>query len=102
MTEEATASSYKAGFLGRVKAAREARFGTQTDLCEVLGLKQAIYSKYEVRSLMPHQLIPRFCKACGVTVDWLITAQGPGPRWEPVYPHKATRQKRPQKVRRAA
>lgn len=85
MDEKISASEYKAGFLGRVKAARESRFEAAIDLCIAMDLKQPTYSKYEVRSLMPHSLIPRFCAACGVTADWLFTAKGAGPLWKPVY-----------------
>ena len=96
-----TASAYKAGFLGRVKAARETRFRTQEDLCEVLGMPQPKYSKYETRSLMPHQLIQRFCMACGVSMEWLIAAKGAGPAWKPREDEPRARQKQP-KRRRAA
>lgn len=96
-----TASAYRAGFLGRVRAARELRFGTQEELCEVLGLAQPTYHKYETRSLMPHMLIPRFCLACGVSTDWLIAARGPGPAWKSREEETKPRQKRP-KRRKAA
>lgn len=92
-------SEYKAAFLGRVRAARKSRFKAQEDLCEVLGLAQPKYGKYEVRSLMPHSLVPRFCLACGVSTDWLFGLKGAaGPAWEPVYavpkPRKAPRRAR--------
>lgn len=101
MEQEPTATAYKAGFLGRVKAAREARFKAQEDLCVVLGIKQSLYSKYEVRSLMPHRLIPRFCMACTVTTEWLFTSKGAGPTWKPVYPSPQPR-KKPRSRSRAA
>lgn len=101
MDEQLTATAYKADFLGRVKAAREARYDTQEAVGEVLGIKQSIYSKYEVRSFMPHRLVPRFCKACGVTTDWLFSGRGAGPAWKPVFPAPKTR-KKGQKQKRAA
>jgi hypothetical protein len=96
-----SASAYKAGFLGRVKAARELRYSTQEEIAEVLGMPQPKYSKYETRSLMPHQLLPRFCKACGVTMEWLIAGKGAGPAWKPREEEPKPRQKSV-KRRRAA
>src|SRR5262249_16454644 len=33
-----------------------------------LGITQATYSKYEFRSYMPHDLLRRFCLACGISL----------------------------------
>lgn len=85
------ASAYKADFIGRIRAARDSRFAAQEDLCEVLDIKQSLYGKYETRSLMPHNLIPRFCKACGVTTEWLFTGKSAGPAWMPFHPAPAKR-----------
>jgi len=100
--ENNTASAYKAGFLGRVKSARELRFETQEAAAVALGMPQSKYSKYEKRSLLPHLMILQFCKVCGVSVQWLIADEGAGPKWEPVYPSFKTRKKRQKKFKRAA
>jgi hypothetical protein len=103
MARGPTESGYKADFLGRVRAAREARYKTQSDLCAVLDIKQPKYGKYEVRSLMPHSLVPRFCLACGVTTDWLFGVKGAvGPAWQPVYPEPKLRKRKPKKGARVA
>lgn len=102
MTDDKPASVYKAEFIGRVRAAREARFSSQEELCEVLGLKQPTYNKYETRSFMPHQLIPRFCKACSVRLEWIYEAKGPGPSWKPYQPSKTARKGERKRRRLAA
>jgi hypothetical protein len=75
----------RAGFIGRVKAAREARF-RQKDICILLGIDPGTYKQYESRSMLPHRFLPKFCTACGVTVEWLLTGEGVGPKWTPIYP----------------
>lgn len=97
-------SKFLADFLGRTKAAREAKFDSGREMAEALGWgddAQATYSKYESRTPLPHYLISQFCKILGVRVDWLVTGEGPGPAWQPVLPEKKER-KKPAKSRRAA
>lgn len=76
----------RAAFIGRVRAAREARFPTQKPMLIILGIEQDLYKQYETRTVLPHKYIPKFCAACGVTVDWLLTGQGDGPNSVPIYP----------------
>lgn len=66
-----TKTEHRQLFIARVIEARRRRFETQQDLCDVLDIPQPKYSKYETRSYMPHDLIPRFIKATGVTYEWL-------------------------------
>lgn len=99
MDKGETASSYKAGYIGRTRAARAIRFKTQQELCLVLGIEQPTYSKYETRTFLPKWLTERFCAACGVSDIWLASGKGPGVPWEPYYPPKKPRRKR---MRRAA
>lgn len=101
MSDPITTADYKAGFLGRVKAAREQKFANQTEIAVAMGMTQAVWSKYESRSFLPYWLVDRFCLVCGVSPVWLITARGAGPKWEPVYPSGKTR-KRARKPRKAA
>lgn len=98
MAEGIPSSEFQANFIGRVKAAREARYGSQEEICEVLAMKQPTYGKYESRSLMPHSLIPRFLLACGVSYEWLFSGRGIGPAWQPVWPQ----QKKPRKPRKTS
>lgn len=68
-------TEHKETFLARVKAARERRGHTQEEMAEVLGMKQTKYHKYESRSYLPHDLVPRFCLACGISIHWLYTGR---------------------------
>lgn len=72
--DDPAASAYRAAFAARVKSAREDRGFTQAGIAELLGVDQGTYKQYEVRSYLPHHLIPRFCLACGVSLDWLFNA----------------------------
>lgn len=92
---------YHKEFIGRVRAARETRYPNQTAIACVLDIPQGKYKQYEVRSLMPLELIPRFAKACGVTVGWLVDGEGPGPKWEP-YVHKPKKRNKLAKRRKVA
>jgi hypothetical protein len=97
-------SEFLAGFLGRTVAARKIKFNSQAEICIALGWTeedQATYGKYETRTPLPHNLISQFCAICGVSVDWLITARGKGPVWQPVFASGKTR-KKPKKIVRAA
>lgn len=76
----------RAAFIGRVRAAREARFPTQKPICIILGIDQGTYKQYESRTVLPHRFIPKFCAACGVTLDWLLTGEGSGPNAVPIFP----------------
>lgn len=81
-----SSTDYLAGFLGRVRAARELRFQNTTEAGQALGMKQDTYKQYETRTPLPHALMQRFCLVTGVTLHWLITGEGPGPRYEPYRP----------------
>jgi ribosome-binding protein aMBF1 (putative translation factor) len=65
-------------FCARVKLARERRDLSQKDVATVLDIAQGLYKHYEIRSPMPHHLIPKFCLLCGVSIDWLYTGRNPG------------------------
>jgi len=56
-------------FLARIKAAREAKGLSQTEMAAILGVPQGTYHKYECRTLMPHKLLAKFCFHVGVTVN---------------------------------
>lgn len=72
MDQDHAASAYKQAFISRVKSAREARGLTQTGIATLLGIGQDTYKQYEVRSYLPHYLVPKFCLACGVDASWLF------------------------------
>lgn len=78
----------KAAFISRVRAAREARFPTQKPMLTILGIDQGTYKQYETRTPLPHRFIPKFCAACGVSMEWLLTGEGPGPMAVPLPPKR--------------
>lgn len=66
------------GFLGRVRAAREATGMTQAEMALVLGIKRSAYEKYETRTPLPHHLIKRFAAVTGADVGELFERGDPG------------------------
>jgi DNA-binding XRE family transcriptional regulator len=74
MGDDPAASEFKRLFIARTALARERADYTQESMAEALGVKQTKYHKYEVRSLMPHYLILRFCALCRITPEWLYAA----------------------------
>lgn len=77
-------SQFKAMFLARTALAREKAGFTQESMAEALGIEQSKYSKYEVRTELPHHLVNTFCALCEITQAWLFTAvvevRAPKPR----------------------
>ncbi len=89
-------SQFQADFLGRTVAARKLRYASGREMAAALGWgedQQPTYSKYESRTPLPHYLISQFCRITGVRVEWLVTGEGPGPAWQPVYPAAKPRRK---------
>lgn len=77
MAKDTAASRYRADFIARTKAAREAKDGlTQAKMAKVLGMEQGTYKQYETRSLLPHMHIETFCLMTDVPVAWLVTGEG--------------------------
>lgn len=73
--EELTEKRWRADFKRRLREARGPR--SQQDMADLLGLTRDAYSKYEGsrETDFPTRLIPKFCKICGVKVEWLITGE---------------------------
>lgn len=74
----------KDAFIARVRAARVARFDKQKPMITILGLDQGTYKQYETRTPLPWRLIPKFCAATGVDIEWLLTGEGKGPNVIPI------------------
>lgn len=87
----------KLAFIRRVRQAREAAFDTQKPMLTILGLEQGTYKQYEIRTPLPHRFIPKFCAACRVSIEWLLTGEGQGPaepiRFVPPRTHRRGRSK---------
>lgn len=79
MAERMTESEEEAAFIGRVRAARMARFPKQRPLYELLRIDQGTWKQYEKRTPLPRRYIPDFCRATGVSMEWLLTGEGEGP-----------------------
>lgn len=95
----------KAHFIGRTVAARRARYATQKEICALLEVDQGTYKQYETRTPLPHRLIPKFCIATGVSMEWLLSGEGKGPRREEYIkfvPKLKVRSSRPKARTRAA
>lgn len=72
-----SASEFKSQFIARTAFARDATGMSQEKMAEALGLTQGVYSKYESRTPLPHNLVLQFCALCNVTPAWLYTAVVP-------------------------
>lgn len=67
-------------FALRVKLAREEAGYTQEELAMLLNITQPTYSKYEGTrrgdsegsTLMPHDMLLKFCLICHVSIEWLL------------------------------
>lgn len=74
MSRNPSDSEFKRLFLARTRAARLKSKLTQEQMADALGVEQSKYSKYEVRTVLPHHLIIPFCSLCEVSLPWLFTA----------------------------
>lgn len=80
-----TPTQYRYDFAERLVLARKAAGYTQEQIAMLLDIRQDAYSKYEggrgedPPSILPTYLIPRFCVACHITADWLVSGEGRPP-----------------------
>jgi hypothetical protein len=98
MAERLSETEEKLAFIRRVRLARVARFDKQGPILTLLDLPQGKYKQYESRTPLPWRFIPKFCAATGVSMEWLLTGEGEGPKLEN-FPKET--QKRPQRRMRA-
>lgn len=55
----------------------------QTELCKLTGIKTNTYSQWRHGTRMPaRDLAQKFCKATGITMDWLYTGETRGMPYE--------------------
>lgn len=69
-------------FIRRVIKAREASGMTQQEVADGMGVPQDHYKHWELKRVMPHYLIPRFCIVARVEDGWLISGRGQMKRLE--------------------
>lgn len=65
-------SDFNSDFCARTKKARKDAGYTQESIATLFEMDRDKYKQYEVRSPLPHYLIPRFCIATKVSPDWLF------------------------------
>jgi hypothetical protein len=102
MPDRMTETEEKAAFIGRTRAARMARFEKQKPMLTILGLDQGTYKQYETRTPLPWRLIPKFCAATGVDIEWLLTGEGKGPNSIPMSQHPPRQHKQARNKKNAA
>ena len=65
-------TAFKRAFTAQIKAAREAKGLKQDQMGRLIGLSQGSYKQYEGRTLMPHELLPKFCHEAGIDIAQLF------------------------------
>jgi transcriptional regulator with XRE-family HTH domain len=93
--EDKAESEWRDGFQSRLIAAQGHR--TNAVMAELLGISETRYSKYRGarKSMLPIRLLPKFCKICGITLEYLIEG-GKEPAEKPV-PKRVKRPEAPRK-----
>lgn len=91
-------TAFRRDFIARTRWARIGRSFTQAQAADLLGLAQDKYKQYESRTLLPHELVARFCLLCGIDESWLFTAKGRAP----AIPEPPRQEPRKRPVRRRA
>lgn len=103
MADRMSETEEKAAFIRRTKQAREAQFDSQGPICVILDIPQDQYKHYEKRTPLPYRFIKKFCAACKIDVEWLLSGdqskQGPVER---VYPSLVPKKKRGRKPKQQA
>lgn len=98
MADRMSETEEKAAFIRRTKQAREAQFEGQGPICIILDIPQDQYKHYEKRTPLPYRFIKKFCAACKIDVEWLLSGdqskQGPV---EKTYPSLVPKKKRGRK-----
>ncbi len=72
LVDKEAASEFAAKFVRRTADARDKAGFTQDEMADYLDISQSTYSKYEIRTPLPHRYILQFCRRTGVSVEWLL------------------------------
>lgn len=67
-------------FLDRTRALRLREGLTQREFAARIGVAYENYRKYETRSPVPHEFLPRLCGFYGISMDQLFDVTGPLPK----------------------
>lgn len=66
--------TYDKAFINRVRVARESSGITRDEMAELLKVRYDTYARWELRTMMPHHMIPAFCRITGVSLKYLMGA----------------------------
>lgn len=66
---------FEIAMCARVKAARKSIGLTQVQMAEALGIEWTQYQKYEGRTPMKHEVLPKFCELTGFNPWFLLTGK---------------------------
>jgi DNA-binding XRE family transcriptional regulator len=75
MADDLTPTGLRARLRRRTAELREAHGWTQNEMAAFLGIGVEAYKKYENRSVLPHHLVPVFCRLVGVSIDFFYTGR---------------------------
>jgi hypothetical protein len=92
--EDAIEIAWQEQFRARLKQARGER--RQQDMADLLCISRDAYAKYEGSrgTVMPVRLLPKFCKICAVSLEWLIEGdKSTKVAKTPIRPAKISRQR---------
>jgi transcriptional regulator with XRE-family HTH domain len=59
----------------RTRALRDEKGWTAVQMAIALGVPAERYRKYEMRSPLPHYLIPRLAAICDCTIEYILTGR---------------------------
>ena len=55
----------------------ECRFKTDKDAAEALGMSGTALYNHKLRGSIPYEALSTFCEKEGISLDWLLTGEGP-------------------------
>lgn len=94
-------TEFKHGFIARTRLAREATGWNQREMAEALNIPLKNYESYETRSMLPHDLIARFCRIARISIDYLFTGPSPARQNRKRSPNPKPRGSRPRRAEKA-
>lgn len=75
LMDKSSKSELHQAIRARTKEVREASGDTQPKTAEKLGIDWTTYAKYETRSVIPVELLDKFCEMYKVPVEYILTGR---------------------------
>lgn len=75
MATDPAATAFNDQLCARVRLLRKERFANAEEMAEAIGIPVERNRKYEVRTPMPHYLIPRFARIVGREIEFVLTGR---------------------------